>query len=98
MPKRDAVPRIIATFVPQAWVNDYAVCVDPEGPTTFDVTAYLLERYTREELARIRDDQYESDDLRSVPSAPRWVRLWCGPFYVRVADSIQDYLTATEAP
>ena len=31
--------KILATFHPQAWINDCAVEVDPEGPTEFDVSA-----------------------------------------------------------
>jgi hypothetical protein len=30
--------RIIAEFVPQAWQDDYAVEVDPEGETTWDAS------------------------------------------------------------
>ena len=40
--------QIIAEFVPQVWVNDYAIEADPLGETKFDVTAAILEmgKYT----------------------------------------------------
>jgi hypothetical protein len=82
--------RIVARFQPQAWVNDHAINVDAEGPATFDVTAYCLEHYTRDELATIRDDSYESDDLRM--NGPEWVREWYGPYYIEVEESIREYL------
>lgn len=68
---------MIATFHPQAWVNDYAVPADAEGPTTWDVGS---------DGDGMRDDTYESDNLRFHPNAPEWVRDWCGPFYISLAD------------
>jgi hypothetical protein len=91
MPKR-----IIATFVPQAWVGDYAMTVDPEGPTTWDVTDYLLRNYSPDEIRAIVDDDYPSDNLRIAETAPPWVRDWSGPFYVQVEDSIESYFTGQE--
>jgi hypothetical protein len=52
--------RIIAIFVPEAWINDYPVEID--GRVEFDVTEKIL-AMTEEERAELRDDQYESDDL-----------------------------------
>lgn len=82
--------RIIARFHPQAWVNDYAVAVDPEGPVEFDVTDAIRRRGKEEALA-IRDDDYESDSLRYVKTAPQWIQEWSGPFYVEVAQQIADF-------
>lgn len=65
---------ITVEFVPQAWINDYAYNVDPEGPTTWEVPV--------KKLIGIRPDSYESDELREMRSAPKWVREWSGPFYV----------------
>ncbi len=92
--------RIIATFHPQAWVNDYAIEVDPEGETEWDVTDYILASFTPEEALALEDDQYESDNLSTDdPNAPKWIREWSGPFYVEVADSIAEYFeTATAYP
>lgn len=89
-------PRIIAKFNPQAWVNDYAVDVDPEGDTKWDVTDFLTKEYTREQLAGLEDNSYETDDLTRERNAPKWVRNWNGPFYVEVASSIEDYLIDTD--
>lgn len=89
-------PRIIAAFHPQAWWNDYAMEVDPEGPTEFDVTDVIL-AMSRDDAEAIRDDQYESDDLRFAPSAPQWVRDWSGPFWIEVENAIGDYFAAIEA-
>jgi hypothetical protein len=70
-----------ATFHPQAWQNNYAIPVDPKGPTSWLVTA--------EYAATLPDgweepDQYESDALRYDPAAPTWVAGWDGPFWVEV--------------
>ena len=79
---------IIATFVPQAWVNNLAVRAEPKGPVEFDVTEAIL-AMSREDALALRDDQYETDDLRD--HGPRWMREWDGPFRVEVADAIQGY-------
>jgi hypothetical protein len=75
----DGVPsRVIATFQPQAWVNDLAVGVDPEGEVTFDVTNYV-------DLDKLPNrDSYASDDLRDAPTAPNWIKAWHGPFCIAV--------------
>lgn len=65
---------ITVEFVPQAWINDYAVNVDPEGPTTWEVPVEMVRD--------VEPDQYESDDLRFHENAPEWVKEWSGPFYV----------------
>lgn len=82
--------KIIATFRPQAWVNDYAVDVDPEGPTMFDVTAHVV-ALGRERALQIKDGDYSSDGLRELATAPAWVRDWSGPFSVSVEDAIAEY-------
>lgn len=70
--------RIVARFVPQAWVRDYAVEVDPYGPTTWDVTDQIVAMGEYAALALV-DDQYATDDLRNHPNAPQWVKDWTGP-------------------
>lgn len=82
--------RIIAKFIPEAWVNDWAVRVDPRGPDTFDVTDQIIAMGKEKALA-LRDDQYETDDLCYVPGAPQWIKDWEGPFYVAVAEAIAEY-------
>lgn len=64
-----------AIFHPQAWQNDYAVPVDPEGPTEFDVGD------VPDDMA---DNSNESDALSQHPNAPAWVKNWPGPFYIEI--------------
>jgi len=69
------------TFHPQAWRNDYAISVDPEGPTTFEVPrADTLD----EDGNPLPDNSAESDALRYHPLAPEWMKNWSGPYYVTV--------------
>jgi hypothetical protein len=67
------VYRLRCVFVPQAWVRDNAIGVDPEGPTVWeaDYGAIPAERHS-----------YESDALREHHDAPAWIRDWAGPFEV----------------
>lgn len=64
-----------AIFHPQAWINDYAVEVDAEGETEWECG---------DVPADMRDDDYDSDDLRFHENAPQWVKDWSGPFYVEI--------------
>ena len=81
---------IIARFHPQAWINDYAVEVDPEGETEFDVTPEIL-AFDRAAALELEDDSYDSDDLRFAAAAPKWVQEWSGPFWIEVAASIVEH-------
>lgn len=76
--------RYIATFHPQAWINDYAVDVDPEGPTTADVTETLAAMTEAQREEAMRPDDYPSDNLRFSPGVPAWWADWSGPFYISV--------------
>ena len=67
--------RLHLRFHPQAWINDYAVTGDPEGPAEFFVEF-------GGELPD--DDSYESDEFRELDGAPEWVRNWSGPFYIEI--------------
>lgn len=62
-------------FHPQAWVNDYAIEVDPQGKAEWEVG---------DVPDGIADDTYESDEFRSHDNAPQWARDWTGPFYVEI--------------
>lgn len=77
-----------ARFQPQAWINDYAVNVDCEGPDTWDVTEYIQSLTESERRDVMRADDYPSDCLRDLSNAPQWVRGWTGPFYVEVTEEI----------
>lgn len=65
-----------AIFHPQAWINDYAVDVDAEGETEFDVG---------DVPAGMRDNDYPSDELHAHENAPEWVKEWAGPFWIEIA-------------
>jgi len=84
--------RIVAKFVPQAWINDYAVDVD-DGAVEFDCTEQIL-RMGREAAMQIRDDQYESDDLVPAEILDRH----SGPFRVEVESAIREYFAEEEGP
>lgn len=98
-------PRPIETwtahFTPEAWVNDYAVTVDAEGPQTWDCTEHALAN--RAYLADLLDhdthhaaDHTEAytglidrdDAFQADPAAPTWVRDWRGPFTIRLVRRI----------
>lgn len=69
------------TFHPQAWQNDYAIPVDPEGPTTWEVQlADTLDEYGDP----LKDNDHRSDELRNHENAPQWVKDWPGPFYITI--------------
>lgn len=75
--------RIIAHFVPQVWVNDYAERV--KGEKYFDVTDAIL-ALGREKALALRDDQQETDDL-----VPSHMRDHDGPFFIEVSEQIREY-------
>lgn len=70
----------MAIFHPQAWVRDYAIEVDPEGDTAFEVG---------DVPESVEDNTYESDELRFHPNAPEWVREWHGPFWIEIVREIR---------
>lgn len=74
---------IECTFIPQVWVKDSAMEVDPEGPVTWlmqmsEVTA--LTGVT--DMSKMDDDPFARDELRWAKGAPQWVKDWAGPFEV----------------
>lgn len=50
----------IATFRPQAWINDYAADIDK--PVQFDATLNIL-ALTLEEFKNFKENSYDSDSL-----------------------------------
>ena len=67
-------------FVPQVWINDYAVTADPQGPETFLIPAEDAKNGRR----WLKDHAYESDSLRTHPNAPAWIKNWPGPFEIEL--------------
>ena len=84
--------RALATFVPQAWVNDYAVDID--GAFKFDITDQV-EKLGPWRATAIRDDSDLADGLYY-----NWLRdhpgkeAHRGPFAVRCAEAIAAYFGA----
>jgi len=68
------------TFHPQAWLNDNAIDVDPQGDTVFHVSADHLEQYDSDQL------KYELEPYRGLPQLPEWIRNWSGPFWFEVEE------------
>jgi hypothetical protein len=85
--------RYEATFRPEAWQDDYAIPVDPEGPTTWDCTEFVTNppdwcRDYFKDLDATLADEGEFLDRRDVlqrdKAAPAWIRRWRGPFTITV--------------
>lgn len=68
------------TFHPQAWLNDNAIDVDPQGDTVFYVTQAHLEQFTPDQL------KYEVEPYEKLPQLPEWIREWQGTFYFEVGE------------
>lgn len=81
--------RILAVFIPEAWIGDNAVEID--GRVEFDVTDKIL-AMSEEERAELHDDDYPSDDL--VPDEIRDAHS--GPFRVEVEQAINDYFSSED--
>ncbi len=81
--------RIIAVFIPEAWIGDNAIEVD--GRVQFDVTDKVL-AMSEEQRAELQDDDYPSDDL--VPDEIRDAHT--GPFRVEIEQAIEDYFSNDE--
>ncbi len=62
-------------FVPQIWVHDYAMEVDPQGPTHWHIRPDEIDL-----------SQDENDYLRYSDTAPKWVQEWAGPFEIYAVD------------
>ena len=69
--------KLQCTFHPQAWQNDYAIPVDPEGPVSWTTT-------WPDNKPLPADDEYETDYLAREADAPLWIQNWQGPFYIEV--------------
>lgn len=72
------MPKARVRFHPQAWFQDHALDIEPEGETTFEVDARHLEAYS--ENAR----KYELEPYLNLPQLPAWILDWRGPFWFAV--------------
>jgi hypothetical protein len=94
------VSRYIAHFSPQAWVNDYAIEVDAEGPQEWDCTAFVMQdpEYLAKQIGyRPSDDITDEwgvldndDQFKHDPAAPEWIREWRGPFDIRIREGVPE--------
>lgn len=82
-----------ATFVPQAWIGNNAVDVDAEGETSFDITPEI-ESMGKENALAIKDNSNSSDVFQYAAHAPKWIKQWSGPFYIRLSDSVAAHFQA----
>jgi len=65
-------------FIPQAWVPDDAIDVDPQGDTSFYVDNEHLKRFDPDRL------KYELEPYQDLPNVPAWIKEWRGPFWFHV--------------
>ncbi|BDZ52721.1 hypothetical protein GCM10025867_49620 (plasmid) [Frondihabitans sucicola] len=87
-------PRITATVYFQVWQNNYAVTVDQ---ATFDATS-LYEAMSVKDRAAIEDNRDSSDNIYLDAVERGLVAAWHDrPFYVDIADAIEEYLEAKAA-
>ncbi len=82
--------RIVAHFQPEAWINDYAVAIDPEGPQEWDATDWFAAlpadyRAVLDEDLELDGEALDGDDLfGDDPAAPAWVGEHRGPSTITV--------------
>lgn len=84
----DRLPRLMATFQPQAWIKDYATEID--SSEEFDVTEKIV-ALDFEVFSNVETDSYESDDLADDLPARQNHH---GPFYVDL--DLSDWRDALE--
>lgn len=82
--------KAMALFRPQAWVDDWAVDADPDGPQIYDISPELVAMGV-DAAMQIKDLTNESDEFKDAKNAPDWVKEWSGPFEVDVEDAILDF-------
>jgi hypothetical protein len=78
-----------AHFEPQAWINDNAVSVDPEGEEWWNATAFInadpaLKAKVDKGIASDEAFLDLDDVLMGDDNAPEWVKNWQGPFTITV--------------
>lgn len=85
----------IATFIPQTWVNDSQVEVDPQGKVEFDITPEI-ESMGKEYALAIKDNSNASDVFQFAAHAPAWVKHWSGPFIIRLSESVAQHFESEQ--
>ena len=76
------------SFVPQAWINDYAIEIDPLGDTDWDISIEELCDVLGVSEDKITPDfdldTTEGDQLRYSINSPKWIKDWSGPFRIEI--------------
>jgi len=67
--------------IPQAWIHNYAVEIDADGPTEFLVP---IKDAQDKHGHWLKDRSYDSDVLIKHRNAPKWLRRHSGPFEVEI--------------
>lgn len=92
----------VATFTPQAWINDYSMQIDASGDCSWTVNPgylrSLVDHYAqwyggdrRKALRKIVEmSTDESDQLKDDPDAPAWIGAHFGPFYCEAEHATFD--------
>jgi len=80
-----------ARYEPQAWQNDYAVDVDPEGPTAIDITWEVL-TMGRDEAESFQDNRDFTESLIDALMAPKWIRDRQGPSAIYARAAVDAFL------
>lgn len=70
-------------FQPEAWINDYAVAVDDQGPDTWIVTDETAGAIA---AALDKDGGVDLDFVREDDNTPQWIKDWTGPFTIEAMD------------
>lgn len=88
--------KVEAEYEPQAWQNDYAIDVDPEGDTAIDITWEVL-TMDREEAKTFQDNRDFTESLIEALMAPEWIRNRQGPSSIRARYAVDDFLEERQA-
>lgn len=81
-----------AKFIPQAWINGYAVEVDALAENTWEITSAAAN-----EAIGMARNSLDWDYLREDDRAPEWVREYPGPFEVELITPAGEAFSAYDA-
>jgi hypothetical protein len=84
---------VIAHFMPQVWVNDYAQEI--KGDYNFDVTD-LINEMGRDKALALEDGQLSTDELWRDWVADHPEQDHDGPFIVTVEHAIKEHFAALD--
>ena len=88
--------KVEAEYEPQAWQNDYAIEVDPEGDTAIDITWEVL-TMDREEAMSFQDNRDFTESLIEALMVPEWIRDRQGPSSIRARYAVDRFFEERQA-